>query len=416
MSSKLAITKLGESNYKAWKTDIVDILSCENLWFVVSGEEAAPAATASAAENLKWEERRLMATATLRLSMEKDIRARYADEKYFGDPVELWTKIEEDYAEVVSLDEFSLRTQLFELRLEDKGTVTEYLADLDRICGSLLTCGTIIDAKERWFYTTRGLPASWGAFSQITKSVLTKDLASLNSRLLAEESRLRREQGIGPDTALFVPKKGSTPQASSAAGIECYHCHKKGHRRRDCRIRLASIAGGSKANPVVQAQWIVGGGTNHVTGTREHFISYTPYDPGEHRHQVRTANNTLLEVAGHGDIEVAVWKPGGTSSHMMQVQSVLHIPAYRGNLLSASQLGRAGMAVQFSSKGGEIHRGGKCVGEMVVVGGLYLLRSQLVPPSVLAIQRSPADIGSSGWEATETPPSISYALSVFKCH
>lgn len=38
-----AIKKLGESNYNIWKTDIVDVLLREDLWFVVCEEDKEPA-------------------------------------------------------------------------------------------------------------------------------------------------------------------------------------------------------------------------------------------------------------------------------------------------------------------------------------------------------------------------------------
>jgi hypothetical protein len=146
----------------------MDILSRENLWFAVSGDDEAPSDSTSSPDRLKWKEKRLRAAATLRLSMEDKVRARYTEDKYFDDPVLLWEKIKADHKEVLALDEFYLRTQLFDLRLEDKGTVTEYLSELDQICDNLLTCGTVIGAKERWFYTLHGLPSSWAIFSQIT--------------------------------------------------------------------------------------------------------------------------------------------------------------------------------------------------------------------------------------------------------
>ena len=40
-----AITKLGESNYKTWKTDMTDVLLNEELWRIVSGKDKGPTVT-----------------------------------------------------------------------------------------------------------------------------------------------------------------------------------------------------------------------------------------------------------------------------------------------------------------------------------------------------------------------------------
>lgn len=84
-----AIKKLGESNYKIWKTDIVDVLLKEDLWFIVCGEAKEPAEGGEEERKAMWKARSSRATANIRLSMEDKIRAQYVDEKYMVDPVAL---------------------------------------------------------------------------------------------------------------------------------------------------------------------------------------------------------------------------------------------------------------------------------------------------------------------------------------
>jgi hypothetical protein len=109
------INKLGESNYKTWKSDITDILLQENLWFVVSGEESAPTSSEPATELLRWKERKAKAAATIRLAMEMKIRAHYTDVEFLLEPTAVWKKIKVDRKEVIALDENYLYTQLFQL-------------------------------------------------------------------------------------------------------------------------------------------------------------------------------------------------------------------------------------------------------------------------------------------------------------
>ena len=34
--------KLGEANYKTWRSDMIDVLLSEDLWFIVNGEDKGP--------------------------------------------------------------------------------------------------------------------------------------------------------------------------------------------------------------------------------------------------------------------------------------------------------------------------------------------------------------------------------------
>lgn len=205
--SGFAITKLGESNYKTWKTNMIDVLLSEGLWCIVCGEDVGPGEAGSTETMAGWEMRRARAAVNIRLAMDERIRSRYTDEKYRADPVALWNKIEEDRKAVVALDQNFLLTQLYHTKLEIYGTVTRYVDAINAITDNLRTCGKAVGEDDQWFYIVHGLPESWSVFRHAMEGTNGKrDVQKLISEMLAEEARLKRDKGLGAGSAPYAKK------------------------------------------------------------------------------------------------------------------------------------------------------------------------------------------------------------------
>ena len=422
-----AITKLGESNYKMWKTDMVDVLLGEELWRIVSGKDKGPSGGTESKQEA-WEIRAAKAAGMIRLAMEDRIRARYTADEYLEDPVALWNKIAEDHKAVVVLDKNYLITQLHAIKLEDHGSVAAYIDAIGSITENLATCGKKLDDDNHWFYITNGLPASWAVFREIIEGPGSgkRDVPALITRMLAKEAQLKREKGIGADTALYAKKDSCGDRSGkkgdrggdhdSRGGLECFYCGKRGHKRFECHKYKADKAsgkvkdsgGGDKgagsqstaakvtedimwvaqeipaiadvalrvgADPV----WIVDSGcSRHLASDRALFIpdSYVEYKPGEHR--IWVADDGVRAAAGYGDVIISVRDPSGDSMRAVTVRSVLHVPGCGGNnLLSMGQLEGLGFGFEVGMKKGvyRIVRDGLVVAEMDKVGGVYVLRT-----------------------------------------
>ena len=427
--------KLGESNYKTWKTDMTDVLLNEELWRIVSGKDKGPTG-GSEEKKAAWESRAARAAAIIRLAMEDKIRARYTAEELMDDPVTLWKKIAEDRKAVVVLDKNYLITQLHQEKLEDRGSVTAYVDAINTIIDNLATCVKKVDDNDHWFYLTNGLPASWAVFHEVLEgpgSSATRDIPGLVSRMLAKEAQLKREKGISADAARYTKKasyvstrKGgqSTGQDTRGTLPECFYCGRKGHKRFKCHKFKADMAssnlkpratntatsGSGQASgrasghstaakatedfmwsaqevctaagkPTLSAEssWIVDSGcSHHLTGSRALFVpgSYVEYPPGEH--QIRVADNGVRGAAGYGDVMVNVRNPGGNGVRTVTVRSVLHVPDCGDiNLLSMGQLEDLGIGFKIGVHKGVYHlvRYGIVVAEMDKVGGIYVLRT-----------------------------------------
>ena len=409
----------------------------EGLWRVTESGKGEPRTNASEADRERFQEKKERVSATIQLWIEEDLRGTYGDDKFCADPAALWAQITADRKEVIVLDKNYLRKQLFEVSLESSSTVAEYLVSVDGIIDKLRTCDVTITNGEKWFTLINGLPAAWSTFISITEGVIAdEDVPKLITRMKAEESKLRREKGIGPDVALFAKgnrdkktggsggdtwKRGSAGSNAGNKGFsgECFYCKKTGHRRRDCRTRIADEGKGKKGaggvDIAAQASgekmwmtasarlmqstgepvWFVDSGcSNHVTGNRDYFVSYTKFEPGER--QVRLANNDLVNAEGCGDIRMQVWDSAANATETVRVQSVLHIPQCGpNNLLSVIQLEKAGMHLTFlGSEGVEITRNGSRMAEVARVGNMYVVRSSAAIPAVFSLQ-DPAKTASN---------------------
>ena len=315
----------------------------EGLWRVTESGKGEPGTVASEADRERFEEKKERASATIQLWVEEDLRGAYGDDKYCSDPAALGARISADRKEVIVLDKNYLRKQLFAVSLESSGTVAEYLVSVDAIIDKLRACDVTTTNGEKWFTIINGLPTTWSTFISITEGVIDdEDIPKLIMRMKVEESKLRREKGIGPEVALFAKGTGRDKRAGGARDYgkggggdrkgftgECFYCKRSGHCRCDCRTRIADEGRGKKgpAGVDIAAQangdkmwmtatvrptqsaaepvWIIDSGcSNHVTGNRDFFVSYTKFEPGER--QVRLANNDLVNAEGCGDIHMQV--------------------------------------------------------------------------------------------------------------
>src|SRR6266480_1512796 len=172
----------------------------------------------------------------------------------------------------------------------------------------------------------------------------------------------------------------------------CFYCKKPGHIQKDCwhwkkAKKAESKAGGSteppttgKANatfadpdkvltahgehtaPTPDAWYVDSGASNHVTGSKEHFTSYTPVKGQE----LEVANGFRLHVKGKGDLIVP-----GTDG--LVLQNVWHVPGMASNLVSLGQLEDRGITMAKWQDALALIRAGKAVASIHRLGRLYTL-------------------------------------------
>ncbi|KAA0040718.1 integrase [Cucumis melo var. makuwa] len=140
--------------------------------------------------------------------------------------------------------------------------------------------------------------------------------------------------------------------------IQCFNCRKYGHFQADCWA-LKNGVGNTTMNMhkeqkkndegilflacsvqdnVLEPTWYLDSGcSNHMTGNRSIFVTLDESFQSE----VKTGDNTILQVKGQCDILVKTKK--GTK----RVTNVFYVPGLKHNLLSIGQLLQRGLKVSF---------------------------------------------------------------------
>jgi len=322
-------------------------------------------------------------------------------------------------------------------KLESYSLVTEWIMAQEKYINDLAICGVKTEDEWRKFYILSNLPNTeeWRNFSSTLELADKADtIPNIVMHLTAFEAKLRRARGLAPEAALFVSKKGQGKKGSNSTGqseITCYGCGGKGHRKQDCRnkdkwaayaekkkrddanLASATPASTSALNNDTESflflatpqengsvitvdiastnrpadYWIQDtGATNHVTGNCHLFESesFQPMPKGEH--QVKTANNSLIDAVGTGTI--SFWAERQNAKPVKVIlQHVLYVPACgTNNVLSVIQLMKKGVQFDVTLEKGAIATfGSALVYHAPLINDLFMLRAIPIKTSVAAL-------------------------------
>ena len=127
--------------------------------------------------------------------------------------------------------------------------MSDHLNQFNTIFTHLFVQGIKFDDSVKAMFLLVTLPESWDTFrTAISNSTPEDGLSSTNveGSLLTQEVNYKNWDFSKGDRALVVcvrsAKKGkkndrnkSRSKSHGRKDIECYHCHKKGHMKKDCR-------------------------------------------------------------------------------------------------------------------------------------------------------------------------------------
>jgi len=194
--------------------------------------------------------------------------------------------------------------------------------------------------------------ASTGASGSTEEIGLERDPARLVTMMLDEEANILKDCGGDKNMVLYSgtgsknakKSKGTAknPQSTTVSevdkDIECYGCHKKGHKRSECpdkkkkakensgkptsaaasmasgnnTLWMATVADSSSHTQRTMQDWYIDSAcSQHVTGTKEYFIDYR-----DDQRVLTAFNGSDVVAEGHEDVQVTMKPPNGQERGM----------------------------------------------------------------------------------------------------
>ena len=313
------------------------------------------------------------------------------------------------YFEFSMVDDVPIMDQVHELQI-----LVSRLRDLQVVIPETLQVGAIISK----------LPSTWNDYRKkllhLGEDFTVEKL--LRHLRIEEETRKRdavylsqnsKVNHVGEEKANKGKRKKSSVdyKQDKKRQRSCFHCHKKGHYIKDCRLlkkgNNSKEASSSKANLVEEKDlvamvtegvqymhigmitelnmatqgrslewWLDSGATVHVCNDRDQFKTYEEVNNRE----VLMGNDNSAKVCGQGTVELNF-----TSGKKLSLVNVLHVPDLRKNLVSASLLCKRGFKIVMESDKIILLKNEMYVGKGYCTEGMFKLNINEVNISVYVV-------------------------------
>src|SRR4030095_1724762 len=225
-TSTVKLQKLQPGEYTKWSRNMCFVLSGHGLYDYITDDAPVvpkPETPADYAGDNDALERKLKryreytrekqkATYLIRVALTDDMQQTYSDPDYLRNPKKLWDDIKESQQEMTRYAEDYLRDELYNIKLEDHGSIDKYMSKLRDLFDKVSLGGDFeITAQERYFYILHGLPKkdNWDIQKQLIKRSLVPnrtEWTKLQTHLETYEADLKREKGLSNDKMLYAGK------------------------------------------------------------------------------------------------------------------------------------------------------------------------------------------------------------------
>ena len=154
-----------------------------------------------------------------------------------------WDTLKADFEKRSRMVTIDLRRRLQDTKCTESGNMRTHFDTIRTMREELASLGTTLTTEDFSAIILGSLPKSYNQFLSAvtaTASVLKKDLKAedLMQAVLDEYDRRLTRPGAAKeknaDAAFFAGNSRGKPGKRSDRDIECYNCHKKGHRKGDC--------------------------------------------------------------------------------------------------------------------------------------------------------------------------------------
>lgn len=390
---KVGIAKLTSENYDSWKLDVEFLLVKEKLWRYVSPgvKPKLNKDQTNAAELEAWDEGDQQARATIGLLITK---GQHGLIRNTNTAREVWENAKKKFEKKTLTTKAYLIKRICDLRYSEGADIEEHLQEFEDLFDRLATVGYKFEEELRVIFILRSLPSSFSALSTALENRSEKELTvDIIKGSIINEVEKQKEMTSSDEKVLKVVAKH---------GVQCNHCHKFGHKWRQCKQLTKRYGEGSSQSDdddiwekpttkfkssaevsdedfafgVCEAfagQWIVdSGASTHMCTERKSFESLV--QPREDTPKMVTvADGKSAEVKGVGSCRIRCYGTGDTERNLT-LSNVLYVPDLNTNLVSVARLVDKGAKVTFEKQKCTISCGKRIAAVAPRNGGVFNLR------------------------------------------
>ena len=376
---KVVIEKFNGSDFSWWKMQL-EALLCQKDLDMVLGDK--PEKMEKAAEDA-WNSKDKKAKAVITLSLTKSVAFNIMNETTARGMMEALSNM---YEKPSAANKVFLMRELFTTRMNEEGSVTVHINNLNSILSRLSSVGIKFDNETQASLLLASLPDSWsGTVTAVTSSVGTSGMTfeGVRDLVLGEDIRRKNQGGSSSSDLLNVGRgrgnsrnSGSRGKSSSRTlkNVKCWNCQEVGHVKSQCPKKELNIAGAesvSEDDALILSMessvdsWVMDSGASfHAMDNGETMVNLKEGDFGK----VRLANDEMLQVTGMGDIDLVTSL--GTTWNLKNVRV---IPELKKKLISVGQLDKQGLEVRFGGGKWRVVNGNSVIAHGMKCGSLYMV-------------------------------------------
>ena len=401
------------SNFRAWKDSVENyIYMHELIGFCFLEEQPEIPATddkpSVKAHYKKWMRSNMMAKTAIRTSMSRSVRGCVEEPELASDYLEaVSAKFKEsEKAEIARLNKEYHSLQYSGTK---PGGVRAHIMELININNRLREM--LVGVKDQLLvhHALDSLPSS---FDNLRTSYNAQEgdwsLDKLISICVDEETRIKKNESLTVNL-VEKPKKKKTqnklkptktitkaatgPKENKPFRFKCYFCKKVGHMKKDCTGYKAWLAKKGKIisntvfsleinliNVEPQSWWIDSGSPVHVTNSLQGFIKRRI--PRSDEVNLRVGNGMRVGVKAIGTLKLDL----GHENYFI-LDNVYYVPSIRRNLVSVSQLIKAGCRLLMDNNGILISRDSKQIGSGVISNGYLQLNCSMSQREISLVEQ-----------------------------
>ena len=147
---------------------------------------------------------------------------------------DIWEQLSKLFGEKALNSKFSLKLQLFSLKMQDEIPLSNHINSLMSLLRQLVDVGTKVEAEDSKAILLNSLSSKSNKIVFALSQMSSQSLEEMVASLLAEEKRMNPEDtNVQHEIALF-------------SSSECFYYHKYGHTARNCRSRAKDILNGKE--------------------------------------------------------------------------------------------------------------------------------------------------------------------------